>query len=430
MAKTIVEAISRLPTKATLSQITVPPQGQRKDFIHDMDITTGRQAFWDGLKQENVTSLNPHHEDTIVCPVYSPHTNGRVTSAEAQLDFIHRRDTPAHYNIWSHNLTADITPSGLDRRTVHSLAQGVSSVYWHLYRNTKIHPVIFQLFGYTPKDNRSGLSAGPPSDPFNHIHVAFPPVPSSNNRVELSSAQALKFYSPVSLLFEELFTPISGQLLNTIDSSGNIKVRPVSEPNNPCAVGISFTINGSTKLQDYLNVGYKLAGTLNRGYQILTDNHEQLWCSNQPHSVIIEGTINRLEDLGISHDLAVELVNRACHFKPTLQQVNWWLENKSLSEEASTKLTRLKTKYEHAKTRIKKLDSGQSILLKLLHDQLIASNESKPVATLPANIPLKMFCNTYSRNGKLIIPNMNISLLLISNGNTAEVMGNTLITRR
>lgn len=437
MAKTVVEALGHLPDEITLSQIVVAAQGQRKDFIHNMDTVEGRSAFWAGLSQENVTPLNPYDESIIVCPVYSPHTNGRVTSAEPGLDFANHKDTPAHYNVWSKNLTADMTPLGLNKQTVHSLARGVSSVYWHLFRNTRIHPVIFQLFGYNPKDNQVGLSPGPPSDPFNHLHVAYPPVPSSNNRVEPSPAQTLKFYSPISLLFEDLFTPISAHILENIKSSGKIEVRSSSEPNNPCAVGISFEIAGTTKLEEYLDISYQLIGSLNRGYQVLLHNHELLWCTDETlHPQIIETTISSLEELGIPRDLAENLIDRTNIFKPTLQQVNSWLENKSLSADSSARLTKLKTKYEHTKVRIKKLaetqsgDARRDVLLKLLNDQLLTPGEGNPVATLPSNIPLKMFCQTYSHSGKLIIPNMNISLLLISNGNTAEVMGNTLITRR
>lgn len=437
MAKTVVEALSHLPDKITLSQIVVAAQGQRKDFIHNMDTAEGRLAFWIGLGQENVSALNPHNEDIIVCPVYSPHTNGRVASAEPELGFGHRQDTPAHYNVWSKNLTADLTPNGLDKQTVHSLTQGVSSVYWHLYHSTNIHPVIFQLFGYTPKDTQVGLSPGPPSDPFNHLHVAYPPVPSSNNRVEPSPVQNLKFFSPISLLFEDLFTPISAHILDKVSSPEKIKINSSSEPNNPCAVGISFKISDTTKLQDYLDVGYQLVGSLNRGYKILFENHEQLWCADEiHHPQITERTIASLAELGIPADLAKELVDRASIFKPTLAQVNSWLEYTTLSEATRARLTKLKTKYEHTKERIKKLaatqggDTRRNVLLKLLNDQLLTPNEAKPAATLPSNIPLKMFCNTYSRGGKLIIPSMHISLLLVSNGNTAEVMGNTLITRQ
>jgi len=435
MVKTVSEALSHLPDKIILSQIVVPPQGQRKDLVNNMDTAEGRHAFWTGLQQENVPSLNPHDESIIVCPVYSPHTNGRVVSADHELDFVHRGDTPAHYNVWSQNLTAEITPKGLNKNTVRSLASGVSAVYWHLYNNTKIHPVIFQLFGYTPKDNQLGQSAGPPSDPFNHLHIAYPPVPSSNDRVEPSPAQILKFYSPVSLLFADLFEPISAQISENIKSAGKIDVSSVHEPNNPYGVGVSIRIANSTRLNDYLEIGYQLVGTLNQGYQILLQSHQQLWCSRESaHPQIITSAVAQLRELGISQELALELFNRSQVFRPTLIQVSSWLEKGGLDDEATAKLIKLKNKYEQTKVRLGKLDPSASpkiaVLHKLLTDQIRSPNEDRPVATLPANIPLKMVCHTYSRGGKLVIPQLNISLLLISSGNTAEVLGNTLITRR
>ncbi len=419
--ESILDVIGKIPKKYEVYRFSPPTiEGlDRNDRAANLLTSDGRKKFWKQLTCEAPVVDGVDNEDGVLRLNPSGHTNKTF--------FEKGKTITSHTVAWLRKTTESIGLSGLDKNSVDLLSKLITTGINYLYNKTVELPVVFCLTGFGERE------AGQ-SNPLIHWQEVVIPNTDKSQKIPLEELDKIKYFSPMSLLFKDIFQGLVTNLASS--ESKAITISEAVDENNPLAVGINLKLTDSNKLEDYLDTFYKLEGKLNYVYKLVVTSYEKIYCSNsREETKIMTSTIDKLVNLGISMELAQQIFDKGKLFKPTLSQIDDWLGKDDLDDKVRLELTDIKTKYERIREK-NILKNGSTIFRKLVNDQLEPGYvKGGHYALLPNNLSMKAILSyledePFNRDGYLF-NGLDIYLLMFAykGGNTIENKARAFLVR-
>ncbi len=426
----VVEVIRQIPNQP-IKIIKIPGCNERGDQKSD------KSLFVQKLRNEAIYQNN----QVVTTFAASPHTNICIEN--------NGMVGPAHFIVWQLNLPeSKENRYGLESlrlENIPEISRQISECV-QLMIKKKLSPIIYGYSGYSNKGLR-GFSRSAQSNPFVHIHIAAIPKINESDRFTDEAKKLYLYYLPINSFLKIFISDLANGLVNQLGRSlSNLEV--IYHGENKLNSGIRIHLRMET-IENCLILLKDLGEVFNHIYHKLLEWRLTNFIGLELAKELEKDLRLYLEEFKINEETIDQLFIVAALFKPTLKQLIWAKEDKSLKEEEREKIElkiqryrriadTLRKNSQKIKERAQKLynltPQQLEILMGFWQDMFLDSSEDEiPHYTASENFPWKFVINNFiiNQDNQLKIEAVDIFPQLFSGfgGNVIENLVDCFLER-